>query len=146
MSHNPFVVTAVSSRAGAAYRAALETQGFEVADAVDGFEAVDLTLQYRPALIVLDEQLPGLSAISVCAMLKARAATDQIPIIIVCTQHDRAHQERFVEAGADQVLVEPCAPDLLGVEAKRLARAGATGRVSSHLRRRSADARFIESS
>ena len=145
MLQTPFVVTAVSSRAGAAYRAALETQGFEVAGAVDGFEAVDLALQYRPSLIVLDAQLRGLSAVSVCVVLRARTATDQIPIIVVCTEQDRPDRERFVEAGADQILVEPCAPELLGLEAKRLARAPAAARAPHHLRRRSADARFIES-
>ena len=52
----------------------------------------------------------------------ARTATKGVPNLVVTENGSPAHRELLIQVGADQVLVEPCAPELLAAEAKRLAR------------------------
>jgi len=111
---SPDAVTAVL------FETVLETHAFQTAIVADGFDAADAALRRRPALVVLDRLLPGLDAMSLCRLLKARRATDRIPILIVTPYDTRAERDAALEAGADQVLVEPCAPELLAIEAARL--------------------------
>lgn len=124
----------------------LDTHGFEIVVALDGFDAADLALSRRPALVVLDRVLPGLDALSVCRLLKARRGTDRIPLIVVTPYDTRAERDEVLDAGADQLLVEPCAPELLALEARRLVAQMADVRAAERqrgLRRRVRDGRAV---
>ncbi len=130
---SPDAVTAVL------FETVLETHSFQTAIVCDGFDAADAALLRRPALVVLDRLLAGLDAMSLCRLLKARRDTDRIPILVVTPYDTRAERDAAIDAGADQVLVEPCAPELLALEARRLvaqvASVRAAERVGGYCRR-----------
>jgi DNA-binding response OmpR family regulator len=128
------------------FETVLDAHGFETVLVADGFEAADVALTRRPSLVVLDRLITGLDAFSVCRLLKSRRATDHIPLIVTTPYDTRAERDAALEAGADQVLVEPCAPELLALEARRLvvrmAEARAAERVAGYTRR-ATDARPV---
>ena len=65
------------------YQVALTFEGYEVASATDGVEALVLMEQRLPDLVVLDLGLPRLDGWSVQQEIAASAVTRQIPIVIV---------------------------------------------------------------
>ncbi|MAO27905.1 MAG: DNA-binding response regulator, partial [Roseovarius sp.] len=61
----------------------LEADGFEVAAAENGEEALLLVDEVSPDIIVLDWMLPNVSGIEVCRQLKSRSDTRGVPIIML---------------------------------------------------------------
>ena len=61
----------------------LEANGYEVLHAGDGEEALAVTREHRPDLILLDIMMPKLDGIEVCRRIKADAALPFTPIILV---------------------------------------------------------------
>jgi DNA-binding response OmpR family regulator len=60
----------------------LKLQGFDVAVAEDGAMALEAVRQRRPALILLDAEMPVLDGFSVLKTLKGDAALNHVPVII----------------------------------------------------------------
>jgi CheY-like chemotaxis protein len=88
-------------------RAVLEPAGYTIVEAEDGRSGVELVLRERPALVLLDINLPGLHGYEVAALLKSQAAFAATPIIGVtahCTPGDR---ERVLVAGCDGYIMKP---------------------------------------
>src|SRR3546814_17806977 len=67
----------------------LEREGFRVADASDGEEALLLAAERKPDLILLDWMLPLLSGIEVCRRLRRSADTKTVPIIMLTRSEER---------------------------------------------------------
>jgi len=65
------------------FKTALSLAGFDVDEAADGLEALRVVEERRPDLVVLDLVLRALDGLSVQQELAARAATANIPIVIV---------------------------------------------------------------
>src|SRR5438094_962065 len=65
----------------------LKREGFNVASAADGREALDAATRIRPSLIILDLMLPHMDGVEVCRRL--RAASD-VPILMLTAVVDRA--------------------------------------------------------
>lgn len=61
----------------------LEAEGYSAAEASDGSIALELAERLRPAAILLDLSLPGLSGVEVLRQLKVRRSTHQIPVLVV---------------------------------------------------------------
>jgi CheY-like chemotaxis protein len=88
-------------------RAVLEAAGYTLSEAEDGRSGIDVVLRERPALILLDINLPGLDGYEVAALLKSQAAFAATPIIGLtahCTPGDR---ERVLVAGCDGYIMKP---------------------------------------
>src|SRR5688572_33390254 len=64
------------------FSAMAAAQGYGVMQAVDGLAGVDLARREHPDLIIMDVDLPGISGLEATRLLKADAATRDIPIII----------------------------------------------------------------
>jgi CheY-like chemotaxis protein len=121
MSQATALVATAHPMSAVLHAAVLEMHGFNVASAFDGFEALDRACYDSPAVIVIDDRLPEPGAITVCTFLKSRPDTNAIPILVITESPDREYCQLLVGIGADQVLSQPCAGELLGIEAKRLA-------------------------
>jgi DNA-binding response OmpR family regulator len=78
----------------------LENKGVEILWARNGWEGIDLAIQYAPKAIILDVQMPEIDGFEVCRRLKADPRTAQIPVIMY-TSRDYAPDLMYgLELGA----------------------------------------------
>jgi DNA-binding response OmpR family regulator len=94
----------------------LEEAGFDVVSAFDGAQALDLVEERKPDLVITDVEMPRLDGYTVCKTIKERCAIGQLPpmpVIICSALGEAADLERGFDAGADDYLVKPAAPDEL---------------------------------
>jgi two-component system response regulator RegX3 len=82
----------------------LEAEGFQVAWAKDGNEALAAWERARPDLIVLDLMLPGVSGTDVCRTIRARS---DVPIIMLTARDTEVDRVVGLEIGADDYLTKP---------------------------------------
>lgn len=85
----------------------LEAEGFEVACADNGEDALVMVAEEMPDLIVLDWMLPRVSGIEVCRRLKTRAETRAVPIIMLSARSEEVDRVRGLETGADDYVIKP---------------------------------------
>lgn len=81
--------------------------GYAVVTAVDGEAALAVLAEWRPDLILLDVQLPGINGFEVCRAIKQRPATRLTPVVLVTGMGDRDHRILGIDAGADDFLSKP---------------------------------------
>ena len=90
----------------------LRQHGYRVIEATDGQLGLDAALRERPALVVLDVNLPRLDGLTVCRHL--RQVHFDAPILMLTTRREIAERVQGLEAGADDYLGKPFAvPELL---------------------------------
>jgi len=88
-------------------RLGLESVGFAVVTATDGEEAARLALERVPAAVVLDLLMPKLDGLSVLARMRGRAATRDVPVLVI-TGMPGSEGARLAQAyGAAYVLPKP---------------------------------------
>ena len=85
----------------------LEREGYAVAEARDGVQALDEVDRHAPDVIVLDLNLPGLDGYSVLSQLRSREHTREIPVIVLTAKGDEDNEVRVFELGADDFLTKP---------------------------------------
>ena len=85
----------------------LEREGYIVAEARDGIQALDQVDRHAPDVIMLDLNLPGLDGYGVLSQLRSRPATRRIPIIVLTAKGDEDNEVRVFELGADDFLTKP---------------------------------------
>ncbi len=85
----------------------LEAEGFAVARAADGEEAMLLFEESQPDLVILDWMLPKLSGIEVCRQIKIRPETRGVPVIMLSARSEEVDRVRGLETGADDYVVKP---------------------------------------
>jgi two-component system phosphate regulon response regulator PhoB len=85
----------------------LEREGYNVHEARNGDEALSVTAEISPDLIILDWMLPGLSGIEICRRLRARGDLRSVPIIMLTARGDERDRIRGLETGADDYIVKP---------------------------------------
>ena len=103
------------------YRDCLGQAGFRTADAHNGHQALEKARELEPDVVLTDLAVPGIDGFEFCRALQRLPATRTIPILAVTGHSEYLDQpERFHQAGITQVLVKPCAPDLIVQELRRL--------------------------
>src|SRR5438876_1239080 len=85
----------------------LERDGYIVAEAGDGAQALDQIDRVGPDIIVLDLNMPGLDGYGVLSHLRSRPATADIPVIVLTAKGDEDNEVRVFELGADDFLTKP---------------------------------------
>lgn len=85
----------------------LEREGFRVAEARDGAEALDEVDRHAPDLIMLDLNLPRIDGYTVLEKLRARPQTSQIPVIVLTAKGDEDNEVRVFQLGADDFMTKP---------------------------------------
>jgi two-component system phosphate regulon response regulator PhoB len=85
----------------------VEKEGFRVAEANDGEEALVLVQEELPQLVILDWMLPKVSGIEVCRRLRARVETKNLPVIMLTARGEDADRVRGLDTGADDYLTKP---------------------------------------
>jgi CheY-like chemotaxis protein len=88
----------------------LQRGGYQSLVANNGSDALQLAVAHQPALIILDDMMPGLSGGDVCIELKKNPATRQIPVLMH-SAGTRVKDAAYIEKiGADGVLLKPSLP------------------------------------
>lgn len=82
-------------------------QGYDVTVAPRGGEALELTRQRTPHLIVLDIMLPDMDGYAVCRELRTTTRTSHIPIIFLTQKDERSDKIAGLELGADDYITKP---------------------------------------
>ena len=91
----------------------LEREGFEVAEAGDGEEALLRVAETRPDAVLLDLMLPNVSGLEVCRQLRRSPATRSVPIIMLTARGEEPDRVRGLNSGADDYVVKPFSPSEL---------------------------------
>jgi CheY-like chemotaxis protein len=73
--------------------------------AADGLQAVDIALSKRPEMILMDVMMPGIDGLEAMRRIKLEVPT--LPIVIASAHSMSSDRERFLAAGADNVLSKP---------------------------------------
>lgn len=88
-------------------RARLVRNGFEVLEADNGIAALDLVRCHRPAAVVLDYRMPGMTGGEVCGQIKSDPALQGTPVILVTASTQSARDESSGALQADDVVIKP---------------------------------------
>lgn len=85
----------------------LEKEGYQVTLAGDGEEALMLTGEAIPDLVLVDWMLPKVSGVEVCRRLRSRHETSNLPIIMLTARGEEVDRVRGLDTGADDYVVKP---------------------------------------
>lgn len=88
-------------------RVMLELKGYEVIDAANGLQAVEVALTKFPDLILLDLQLPLLDGLTVTRNLRRHPKFKRVAIVVVSGHDVERHREPALEAGCNEYLSKP---------------------------------------
>ena len=88
-------------------RTILEFRGYEVIECEDGESCQGLALERKPALVLMDIELPKMDGIQALARLRADPATAGIPVVAVTASVTPGERERVVAAGFNGYIAKP---------------------------------------
>ena len=91
----------------------LAKSGYRVSTASNGTDALHVARQERPALLVLDLMLPGMSGFDVLEQLRAEEGTRHIAVLMLTARKEEADRIRGLSLGADDYLTKPFSPQEL---------------------------------
>ena len=97
----------------------LESQSYEVLQARNGHDGIELAVTEKPDLIILDIQLPGIGGIDVARELRKTAETMHIPIIAVTSYAMAGDRERILAAGCNGYIEKPINPETFVAQIRR---------------------------
>ena len=92
----------------------LERAGYEVVQARNGEEAVQLALARRPDLAVIDVMMPRIDGYEATRQLRRQEETSRMPIILLTARVQEEDIARGFDAGADDYVRKPFSPQELG--------------------------------
>jgi CheY-like chemotaxis protein len=92
------------------YAMCFRHDGFDVAEAEDGLEAIASAQALPPDVIIMDLAMPRLDGWLATKQLKAHHLTRDSLVLVVTGQVIDADLQRARDAGADEVLTKPCSP------------------------------------
>lgn len=103
----------------------LKSEGFEVATCNRGDTALAAVSEHRPALLVLDVMLPGLSGYDICKQLRAKK--NSTPVLMLTAKGQEIDKVVGLELGADDYVTKPFGVRELLARIHALLRRGGTG-------------------
>ena len=88
-------------------RDVLQFHGFATVEATNGEDGVTLARERRPALILMDIQLPGIDGVTALQRIREDAETSRIPVVALTASVMKEDRERFDKAGFDGFITKP---------------------------------------
>lgn len=89
----------------------LTKAGYEVITADDGIQGIQKAKAWRPALILMDVMMPGMSGVEAIKRLRQIKVTKEIPILVLSAYKEQALIDEAMDAGADDYLIKTVLPD-----------------------------------
>ena len=113
-------------------RGALTSAGYEIEDARTGEEALTKVREFRPDLVLLDMNMPGMGGLAACREIRAGAT---IGIIMLTVRNSEQDKVAALDAGADDFVTKPFStPELLARIRAALRRLPASPSAADKLR------------
>jgi CheY-like chemotaxis protein len=100
-------------------QAVLSKDKYEILPALDGEEAIEITLRERPDLILLDVMMPKLNGYEVAKQLRELPDFQDVPIIMFTARADEEDIVHSFELGVNDYIGKPAAPSLLRSRVRR---------------------------
>jgi two-component system chemotaxis response regulator CheY len=94
-------------------RRILEANGYEVAEAGDGQQALDACRAGLPDVVLLDWNMPVMDGITFLRMLRQEFGPDNPTVIFCTTENDMAHIEMAIMSGAQEYIMKPFDEEIL---------------------------------
>lgn len=91
----------------------LEKEGYEVAAAKNGDEALEMARKFDPDLVILDIMMPRKTGVEVCELLRAQPQFKDTLILFLTALSDEATQIKGLTTGADDYVSKPISPKVL---------------------------------
>jgi two-component system cell cycle response regulator DivK len=88
-------------------RTILKFRGFDVIECEDGAPSLELARKHKPALVLMDIQLPTMDGITALQRLRADPETNEIPVIAVTASVTPGEREKVVSAGFNAYVGKP---------------------------------------
>ncbi len=88
-------------------KTALQSEGYDVLTATNGFDGLAIAEDQRPSLILLDLMMPEMDGMEVLKKLKETKVTDDIPVIILTGLSDRGKIREALDKGTSYYIVKP---------------------------------------
>jgi two-component system, cell cycle response regulator DivK len=85
----------------------LEAHGYRTLKTTDGIEALEMTREHKPDLILMDIQLPEVSGLDVTRWIKEDNNISHIPVIAVTAFAMKGDEERMLRGGCEAYLSKP---------------------------------------
>jgi two-component system phosphate regulon response regulator PhoB len=115
----------------------LAKSGYRVSTASSGTEALEAARRERPALLVLDLMLPGMSGYEVLEQLRAGESTRDLAVLMLTARREEQDRIQGLSLGADDYLTKPFSPQELvlrvGAILRRLGAGGASTSDKLHI-------------
>jgi two-component system, cell cycle response regulator DivK len=100
-------------------RRILMAEGYNVLEAQDAYQALQVVQQQRPDLILMDINMPEIDGYTLTARFKGTPGLSGVPIIALTANVMRGDRERSLEAGCDGYIQKPIDVDQLPAQIKR---------------------------
>ena len=91
----------------------LERENFEVLEASDGKQAVDIATRERPDLMIVDLNMPGMDGYEAITRLRRDITLATLPIMVLTSEEGPGVERRVLELGADDYILKPFDPAVL---------------------------------
>lgn len=98
----------------------LRFAGHEVFSATNGEEAVEMAPKVNPDLILMDVRMPRMTGYEACKAMKANPDLKDIPVVFLSAKGQENEIQQGLEAGAEDYLLKPFAPDKLTESVKTI--------------------------
>ena len=106
------------------YRTILEHFGYQVIEARNGEDGVNMAREQHPDLILMDISIPLIDGWEATRILESEPGTSQIPIIALTAHALATDRAKANEVGCDGYLAKPCEPRRVVAEVERFIGAG----------------------
>ncbi len=102
------------------YRQLLESEGYQVEEAINGIEGLEKAHRQSFDLCIVDVNMPMMDGHEFLAALRADPATQSLPALVTTTQGSEEDRRAALAAGADDYMVKPVPEDLFALHVAAL--------------------------
>ena len=85
----------------------LAIKGYDIYEAVDAEQGLEMIAKILPDLVLMDIQLPGMDGVEATKIIKGQESTKDIPVIAVTANAMKGDREEFISEGFDDYVSKP---------------------------------------
>ncbi len=93
------------------YRVNLRHAGYEVLEADDGEQGIEVALEHLPDAVVLDLMMPRADGFEVLRVLRSHPDAGEVPVLVLTADTRSSDHRLCYELGADDVITKPFVPE-----------------------------------